>query len=147
MLFRSCILPHYKDIGIKYSFGLDPGVCIPLSKIRTNSIWYDQEEFYQKTKQQVNILYQDEIYFQVTSTEFFDLGEGVQLDGQSLYVYSVKSEFVEGEVLHTYHLKRVGGFQQPKQYNNKIVGVSLDATILSIAKDKVNIGVQGVQTR
>ncbi len=145
--FHSCILPYYKDIGIKYSFGLDPGVCIPLSKIRTNSIWYDQEEFYQKTKQQVNILYQDEIYFQVTSTEFFDLGEGVQLDGQSLYVYSVESEFVEGEVLHTYHLKRVGGFQQPKQYNNKIVGVSLDATILSIAKDKVKVcvGVDGTQ--
>lgn len=145
--FHSGILPYYKDTGIKYSFGLEAGVCVPLLEIRTSSMWYDQEEFYQKTRQQVNILYEDEIYFQVTSKEFFDLGEGVQLDGQSLYVYSVESKFVEGEVLHTYYLKRVGGFQFPKQYNGKIVGASLDAAILSVAGDRVKVcvSVDGMQ--
>lgn len=146
--FHSVIVPYYKDMGIKYSFGALSGACNPLSEIRSRSISYNQGEFYQKIEQQVsNLLYEDEMYYTITSKDCFDLGDGIQLNKKSFYVYSVQSEYIEGEVLHTYQLKRVGGFQVPKQYNHKIVGASLAATILSVTKDKVKVcvDVDGIQ--
>ena len=89
---------------------------------------------------------------EVSSRDYFDIGEKVTIDGKQLYVYSVDAVYdssknrTEGlsnvnkdEFWHTYILAEDKKFTEPMIYNYDMVGASLSAKVKKVEKDKVQI--------
>lgn len=81
----------------------------------------------------------DAQFYEVKSREFYDLGDGISLNGQKLYIYAITSFLEKEELVHCYHLKHKNGFKEIHKFNMNIVGASLDAQILSVSKDTVKV--------
>lgn len=106
-----------------------------------------------------NVAEKDYQMIEVRTREYFELGSKVQIDGKSLYVYSVKSmwgvkskedrhnwvelgdnlEYSSCVFYHIYKLAEEKRFNTPQIYNEKMVGTSLDAKVVKVEKEKVKI--------
>lgn len=106
-----------------------------------------------------NVNEKDYQMVEVRTREYFDLGSQVDIDGKSLYVYSSESKFgiktKEDKALwidsndtsehtssvfyHIYKLAEEKRFKVPRQYNEKMIGVSLNAKVSKVNKDKLEI--------
>ena len=96
---------------------------------------------------------------EVRSREYFDLGTQVSIAGKSLYVYSSESKFgvktnedkanwvgtddtgehTSSVFHHIYKLVEEKRFKAPREYNEKMIGVSLDATVSKVEKEVLEI--------
>jgi len=136
------VIPYYKSAGIRYYIGMEsrytPEVLEPISYSEINDI---NEYNYNKNNGMPDMMELDAYYTELVSRDYCDLGESVQLpfQKQPLYVYSVRSDWSGGEMIHTYLLKMERGFGVPKQYNETIIGASLDGQILAIQNDTVKV--------
>lgn len=141
--FNQPIVPNYGAEGIRYSFGLNS-----LGKKNTfNETEYKigsaREEYLRKKENQVpGISEMDFQYYKVKSREYFELGDKILFQGKTLYVYEVNSRMEGSELVHTYILRQERGFLVEKEYNTKIIGASLDASILAVQNDTVKVCVK-----
>ncbi len=96
---------------------------------------------------------------EVRTREYFDLGSKVNIDGKSLYVYSAESMFgvktnedkaawvgsedvdehTSSVFYHVYKLAEEKRFKVPRVYNEKMIGVSLDAKVSKVNKEMLEI--------
>lgn len=138
--FYQTIVPNYEEGEICYSFGLD--TC---QKEKTlNELQYkvgsNKDDYFIRNENNVQgITVQDFVFYEVKSREYFELGDKISFKGQELYVYQVKSQMEGNELVHTYVLRPKGGFCVEKKYNMKIIGASLDASILAVQNDTVKV--------
>ncbi|WP_310604457.1 hypothetical protein, partial [Anaerosporobacter sp.] len=137
------LIPFFKMEGIRFYMG----EFLSDKAVEIDPISYEVEsatdEFLLKKKNGVTgLTKEDACYYCFDSREFYDLGTKVLFQGKPCYVYQVDSELLRGELIHHYQLKTEGGFQQQKQYNTKIIGASLAATILSVAGSKVKVSIE-----
>ena len=65
------------------------------------------------------------ISYEVTTNKIMNLCNLVNFKGRSLYVYKSEMELVNGVVSNKYLLRDEKGMKIRKNYNNKIVGISL----------------------
>lgn len=106
-----------------------------------------------------NVVEKDYQTIEVRTREYFELGSKVQIDGKSLYVYSVKSmygvkknsdkaDFVDLTdgfdystyvFYHIYKLAEEKRFNAPRIYNGKMVGTSIGAKVVKVEKEKIKI--------
>ena len=137
------IIPHYKSEGIKFSVGsFQSGKSTKMESV-SYSITNNLGEYFSKKKNGVTkITREDAYYYSFDSREFYDLGDGITFQNKKLYVYGVVSELKGSELVHHYRLKAEGGFKREKKYNIKLIGASLDATILSVSRDKVKVHIK-----
>lgn len=73
--------------------------------------------------------------------EFLELGEKVKYKNELLYVYKVESNYEGQELVNIYELRRREGFYKDKYYNNRIIGASMEAEVINISADQVQIQV------
>lgn len=85
---------------------------------------------------------QDFIYYQVETNLPANIGDQVQFQGQTLYVYRIKGRMEKGIFLHHLTLATKKGMSQPYQYHDRIVGCSLNANIVEIQNDQVKVSVE-----
>lgn len=138
--FNQPIVPNYAAAGIRYSFGLG----VYGKEYLLDSVSYktgnNKEEFFQKTDNGVdNVFAQDFMFYEVESRDYIELGEKVRFKGQLLYVYEFFSNIVGGELVNTYILRPDTGFRVAYANNTKIIGASLNATIIEVKQDTVKV--------
>lgn len=96
---------------------------------------------------------------EVRTREYFDLGSQVTIDGKTLFVYSSESKYgvktnedkanwvgnedngerTSSVFHHIYKLAEEKRFLVPRQYNEKMIGVSLDASVSKVKKEMLEI--------
>lgn len=87
------------------------------------------------------------ISYEVTTNKIMFLCNLVNFKGRSLYVYKSDMELVNGVVSNKYLLRDEKGMKIRKNYNNKIVGISLSGSVLNTQNDvvKINLEIDGNQ--
>lgn len=148
--FNQPIIPDYAGRGIRYAFGLNTDGKEHTLEESFYKIGNDKEDFYVRKDNFVRgIMAQDFTYYEVKSRNYLELGDKVNLWGKTLYVHEISATMEGGELLHTYRLRPAGGFRVEVVYNMKLIGASLDATILAVQNDtvKVCINADGTQDK
>ncbi len=82
---------------------------------------------------------QDFIYYQVETDLAANIGDAVQFQGYTLYVYQIKGRVVNGIFLHQLTLTTQKGMSQLYQWNDRIAGGSLNGKIADIQNDRVKV--------
>ncbi|SNS15327.1 Phage late control gene D protein (GPD) [Anaerovirgula multivorans] len=138
--FNSYLVPEYAIDGAKIYFGRPNKNELEHIKAIAYSIKKDVGEYMNKTEYKVKeIRENDALYYCVQSREIYDLCIPVEFKNRKLYIYEINSRLEAGEIMHYYTLKSEGGFKFKKEYNEKLIGASLDARILDITKDIVKV--------
>lgn len=97
------------------------------------------EYLYKKQNKVASFTEQDATNYIVDSREMWEICSEVSFLGRSMYVYKVRSSYTGQELVHTYWLRTMDGFKTKKQYNLKLIGVSLNGRISSIRNDLVKL--------
>lgn len=82
------------------------------------------------------------ISYEVITNKIMYLCNLVNFKGRSLYVYKCEMELKNGVISNKYILRDRKGIKVRKIYNNKIVGLSLNGTVLATQNDKVKINLE-----
>ena len=146
--FYQPILPGYGGEGIRYSFGLSKDAPKKKLDVYSYSSGNAKEEFHMKKENKVPGIVPDDFgFYKVRSRKYLELGERTDFLARTFFVYESVSIFDGEELMHTYTLRRAGGFQTVYGHNSGIIGASLDATILATKNDtvKVEVAVDGGQ--
>ncbi|MDE6233337.1 MAG: phage baseplate assembly protein V [Lachnospiraceae bacterium] len=85
---------------------------------------------------------QDFIYYQTDTDIPANIGDEVQFQGQTLYVYRIKGCIEKGIFIHHLTLTTKKGMTQPYRYHDRIAGCSLNAKIVEIKNDRVKVSIE-----
>ena len=147
--FNSVVVPAYRTKGVHYYFGFPDGKQnIELSQ-STYTIRKDAEDYLTKTKNQVlSLIEADALCLEVESRDVYEIGDSFPLRGQTYYIYEIESTLKGRELIHHYKLRSKAALQTIKQYNERMIGASLEANISGVSKDtvQVNISADGIQS-
>ena len=147
--FNSVVVPAYRTKGIHYYFGFPDGKQnIELSK-HTYTIRKDAGDYLTKTKNQVlSLIEADALCLEVESRDVYEIGDSFPFQGQTYYIYEIESVLDGRELVHHYKLRSKAALQTIKQFNERMIGASLDANISGVSKDtvQVNIAADGIQS-
>ena len=140
--FNQPLIPNYAGEGIRYSFGLCKDSPEKNLEVNEYSVGNMREEYLNKSRNMVSgILPEDFTFYTIKSRDYLELGDKVRFLKQIFYVYEVSSNLEEEELIHTYVLRRAGGFKTIYHYNSKIIGASLDASVIATQNDTVKVTV------
>ena len=147
--FNSVVVPAYRTKGIHYYFGFPDGKQnIELSKC-TYTIRKDAGDYLTKTKNQVlSLIEADALCLEVESRDVYEIGDSFPFQGQTYYIYEIESVLDGRELVHHYKLRSKAALQTIKQFNERMIGASLEANISGVSKDtvQVNIAADGIQS-
>lgn len=146
--FSQPLIPDYGAEGIRYSFGLCEASPEKSMEVTGYSVGNAREEYLNRSRNGVSgILPDDFTFYIVKSRDCLELGDRVSFMGQILYVYEAESSLDGEELIHTYTLRRAGGFKTVYSCNHKITGASLDAAVTAAKNDTVKVSVSVDQGR
>lgn len=79
------------------------------------------------------------VSYEITTNKIMNLYSNVNFKGRNVYVYKCEIEMVDGELLNKYILRDEKGMKVRKIFNNKIVGMSLNGSVIETKNDEVKI--------
>lgn len=121
---NTTLYPNYIGSGEKFYFGRPSGA--NRGKVRLTEYVLKQTE--------KGIAYVGKL------RELFDIGDKVNLNGKNLYVIKRNTEYQMSELYHTYTLtERME--DEDVIYNDKLTGVSLDATVTGVKGTNVTVSI------
>lgn len=85
---------------------------------------------------------QDFIYYQVETYFPAQIGDKVQFQGQTLFVYQIQGCIEKGIFIYHLTLTTKNGMAQPYQWHDRISGSSLNAKISAIENDRVKVSLE-----
>lgn len=138
--YNSVVLPDYVNGKPWFHFGL-PAAKKPHE---INDVFYqmhkDVYEFEDKASNRVAAVQEkDAIYYRIEDREIYRLGDAVAFKGRELRVYSIESHLEGQELVHHYVLKTEAGFGIKQQFNEKMIGASLEGYVINVANDLVQV--------
>lgn len=83
-----------------------------------------------------------EIMYEGKMRELFEIGDIVEFEGKNLHIARRYTEFAKGELYHIYTLTEYNAGNIRKEYNDKLIGVSLDAVVEKVDKTSVMVSIQ-----
>ncbi len=147
--FNECLVPAYRKQGIHFYFGFPDGkTSIGLSQ-EAYTIKKDTGDYLKKARNnQVSLVESDALCLEVSSRDVYEIGDSFSFRGQTYYIYEITSRLNGRELLHHYKLKSKGGLRVIRQYNEQMIGASLEAAIEGVSKDTVQvvIAADGIQS-
>lgn len=141
--FHTVITPSHTTSGVKLYFGLAqregaaklfPSGCRIEKRI--------DEYLYKEQNQVKGLTGDDSLVYIVEDRELFEVGEQAEVNGRQLYVACVESRLDGHQLQNIYHLKTKGGFSVPRQYNERIIGASLDGRVTAVREDVVRVSLR-----
>ncbi len=103
----------------------------------------DDRKYLKLSKSGINgLCEQDFIYYQVETDQVANIGDAVQFQGQTLYVYQIEGRVKNGIFLHHLTLTTQKGMSQPYQWHDRIAGGSLNGKIVEIQNDRVKVSLE-----
>jgi len=138
--FETVVIPDFRAGGTKYYFGITSSGVEATINTHTYKAIRDNDEYQFKKGWGLSISELDATYFSLWRyRDVYSLGSQIVLNGKPVYIHKIETILENEELLHTYHMKTLRGFDVPKVYNNKSVGVSFYGTILDVKKDIVQV--------
>lgn len=138
--FHQPVIPSFGRKGIYFQFGLNTKLLSHELQVNSYKCGNAKEEYIEKSKNNLQTIRPDDFtYYIVESRDYYDLGEAITFRGEQWYIYEANTEYKTGELLHTYVLRKMGGFVQNRIDNYALVGASLDASVLETERDNVKI--------
>ncbi|APC40587.1 contractile injection system protein, VgrG/Pvc8 family [Clostridium estertheticum] len=133
---------------IKYSIG-NSGCCTTYEVDKYNySIKKALQEYRLKSENGIDGLNDiNLISYEVITYKVMYLYNLVNFKGKSLYIYSSEMELLDGMISNKYILRDNKGIKIRRDYNDKVVGVSLKGNVLDTKNDtvKINLEIDGNQ--
>ena len=117
---------NYIGMGVKFYFGRPFGV--NRGKINLTEYSVKQSE--------------TEIMYEVKMRELFEIGDTVEFEGKNLHIARRYTEFAKGELYHIYTLVEYDTENKRTEYNDKLIGISLDAIVEKVEKTSVMVSIK-----
>lgn len=134
----SVIVPDCKTEGSHYTFGMPVGShCISQETVKTKTKKLISESCNKPSGANGKM---EKVHFstlQLEDREVYEIGDHAQYNGEKMVVYQIESRLCGQELVHQYYLRPESALHTQKNYNTKIIGASLDATITAVSKDRV----------
>lgn len=143
MRFEFCGLIQPEDEENFLKAGLED-IAVELSMVGD-----DGSEYLSKTKNQLlSLIEADALCLEVDSRDVYEIGDSFPFQGQTYYIYEIESVLDGRELIHHYKLRSKAALQTIKQFNERMIGASLEATISGVSNDtvRVNIASDGIQS-
>lgn len=138
--FNSYLVPNTNGEGVKYYFDLPKRKKYALDEGIKYTLKKDLNEYRTKLKAEIyGIREEDCMVCIIREREIYEMGDNLILEGKSLFVYQIESHYVGSELVHTYYLKTEAGMQVPELYNEGAAGCSMDAEVINVKEDKVQV--------
>ncbi|MEW8956319.1 phage baseplate assembly protein V, partial [Clostridium sp.] len=81
----------------------------------------------------------DFITYRVKMNEIFNVGENLSHIGRKFYIKSLIYELKDSRLEAIYDLSPRGGLTEKRLYNSKVIGISINGSILGVNRDKVKV--------
>ena len=136
--FHGVVVPGYASSGVKLYFGLvEWGGAAQMSPSAYRVQKRMDEFLYKKQNRVEGLMEDDSLVFIVEDQELYEAGELVEMNGRTLYVERSESRLDGHQLWNTYCLRTKGGLQVPRQYNERVIGASLDGRVTRVRADVV----------
>lgn len=137
---QTVIVPEVQTEGVKVYVGLPQrSKCIQSNTTSYKACKWIQDYLYKQQNQVEGLLEDDELCYEIQEQEMMELGEQIELWGKKYYVVGTKSYLDGHQMWSNILLKRQKGVSVPKQYNDRIVGASMDGRIMEVQEAQVKI--------
>ena len=141
--FHGVVVPGYASSGVKLYFGLvEWGGAAQMSPSAYRVQKRMDEFLYKKQNRVEGLMEDDSLVFIVEDQELYEAGELVEMNGRTLYVERSESRLDGHQLWNTYCLRTKGGLQVPRQYNERVIGASLDGRVTRVCADMVQISLK-----
>ena len=128
---------------IQLFFGIPDKKVNPKNTISNYSVKKDLEEYSAiKSNDNSDVAEIDFISYRIRTQEFFRVGENFEFNGLKLYVKKAIYSIDEGKLENIYELKTEKGMLVQKIYNEEIIGISINGTILEVKRDRVKVNLE-----
>ena len=144
---QTVVVPEVQTEGVRVYVGLPQRSGILKTTATSYTACKRIQDYLHKQQNQVEgLLEEDELCYELEEQEVLELGEQIELWGRSYHVVGVKSYLDGHQLWNSYLVKKEAGLSVPKQYNEGIVGASMDGRIREVqeAKVKVKLSADGV---
>lgn len=81
----------------------------------------------------------DFLEYNISSREIYSLWDKLLLGKEGGYVYKIQSEYLNGELNHSYFIRPENGLEAMERFNNNLSGCSFQAIIIEVVRDTVRI--------
>ncbi len=81
----------------------------------------------------------DYLTYEINNYEVLKLGDNIEFQGQSFYIFNGIYELKNGILTNTYKLRIKNGLRQERIFNTKIIGSSIEGKIIGVQADKVKV--------
>lgn len=138
--FHKGIIPMITYDGPKIVFGTKAGKNI--GKIEDFNYYVSKNiEKYLKLKNDKlpELNQTDVMTYHVETTKVYDIGDEVIYQEQKLFIRKKECEMINSTVYFRYELTSLQGFLQEEVYNENLVGVSIQGTVIDRVSDRVKV--------
>ena len=138
--FNTVVIPSHVTSGAKLYLGLP----VQGRKRKLSSVCYQakkavSEHLYKEQNKVNGIAEDDSLWYIVEDQELYEIGEEVEFQGKTYYIAQSDARLDGHQLWNTYQLRTRNGFKVPRQYNEKIIGASLDGKITGVRADVVRV--------
>lgn len=138
---RTCLVPEIRSDGVKFTIGLPNGDKRKLDESNGYTVLKDVADYLKfKANEDPNCMDLDKLCYEVlTDLAIFRVGDHVTLKGKPFVIIGVSNQLSESQLLSHLKLTSKKGYAQPKLYNEKIIGLSIQGTVIEVKKDEVKL--------
>ena len=141
--YNEGIISVMEGQGIELYFGTPTIEVNTDNAINNYTIKKDLEEYNSfKNNDKAEVSEIDFITYRVKTQELFRVGENFKFNGQKLYVKNAIYVIDEGKLENIYDLRIRRGMLLGKIYNQEVIGISLNGTILEVKRDRVKVNLE-----
>jgi phage baseplate assembly protein gpV len=132
-----------EEDGIALYFGTPSIEVKPQNSINNYNIKKDLDEYNEiKNNDKVEVSEINFVTYTIRTQELFRVGENFEFNGQKLYVKKAMYLIDEGKLENTYELRIKEGIMAKKIYNEEVIGISINGTILEVKRDRVKVSLE-----
>ena len=133
------LVPEIQQAGIKFTFGLPKGgkKVLEETKYVLKKNLTDFMKF--KLNEDDTIMDLDSFIYEIDTDECFRIGDEVTFQGHTFVVSSIETFLYQANIVNRIQLRTKKGCYQPKQYHEKIIGLSIQGTVIEVKKDEVKL--------
>jgi len=138
--FNRVVIPDYMTDGVKFYFGIPQrAVSADISnteyRLEKSLTTYN----YKMENGVTGTSEYDDMAVKIPSRSLYDVGDKVLFEGRP-YIVAHSISALDGHQLnHLYTLVTENGLKIPKQYNEKMIGASIDGIVMNVAADEVQV--------
>lgn len=136
---NTVLVPYCRKEGIKCFFGIPDKRPKVILDETVYELVQDAEHYHLLNQNDLIISFSGAVCYIVESREVLELADHLEFDQKLCCVWKIESYFKGYELYHKYYLKLKEGFHVLPEYNQKLIGLSLDGQIIGVRDESVQI--------